>query len=103
MRKRNMSILIRVSNDEFDLINKKAQIANSNRNDYIINMVIFPKRIIVEPLKQVLRELKQLNKLLDGIPHEYATETEKSAIVESEVIINKIYQEVYLIARKGAV
>ena len=101
MRKRNMSILIRVSNDEFDLINQKASNAHSNRNDYIINMIIAPKRIIGESLKQVVRELKQLSKVLESISCETATESEKSAIMWSEAMINKIYQEVYLIARKG--
>ena len=98
-----MSILIRVSSDEYEQINKNAKKANSNRNDYIIDMVFAPKRIIGEPLKQVLRKLKQLNKLLDGIPYESATEAEKTAIVETEEIIKKIYREVYLIARKGAI
>ena len=50
MRKRNISILIRVSNDEFELINTKAEKANMNRNNYIINRVITPPIIVGETL-----------------------------------------------------
>ena len=101
MRKRNVSILIRVTDTEFELINKKAQKANCNRNDYIVNMIITPRKAIGDPLKHVLKEMKSLNKALMSLPYESASESEKSAIMESEILIEKMYQEVYHIARKG--
>lgn len=103
MRKRNRSVLIRVSNDEFELINTKATKDNMNRNDYIINRLITPPIIVGETLKGVLSELKQLKSILDCSPYKASTEGEKQALLNTELLIGKIYQEVYLIARKGVI
>ena len=81
MRKRNMSIWIRVSNDEFDLRNKNAQIANSKRNDYIINI---EKRKIIS--YEGLKYKDKMYYTLDDVPDSfYNIEYDKSKNVIPKV------------------
>ena len=101
MRKRNLAFIIRVTPAEFELINSKAQNANINRNDYVVGKLLSPQTVIGETLKDALSELKQISKALDPRHAPTATDSEKQALEDAAVLIENIYQEIYLIARKG--
>lgn len=59
-RKRGKQVIIRLSEDEYELYMEKVKKSNLSQNEYFIKCVTGKKIIVIEGLKEILTELKRI-------------------------------------------
>ena len=67
MRKRNISIPIRVTEQELSAIDKKANKARLSRTDYLITCALGKEITLVEDLKPILADLRRIGNNLNQL------------------------------------
>ena len=67
MRKRNISIPIRVTEKELNTINKKAEKARLSRTDYLITCALGKEITLIEDLKPILADLRRIGNNLNQL------------------------------------
>ncbi len=101
MRNRDISIPFRVTKDEQEGIDKKANKAKLNRTEYLIACALGKEITLVEDLKPILAELKRVGNNLNQLTKlaNMGKITEVN-LYESWTSLDKIYNEIFRLARR---
>ena len=104
MRKRNISIPIRVTEKELNTINKKAEKARLSRTDYLIACALGKEITLIEDLKPILADLRRVGNNLNQLTR-LANMNQIRAVNLNECaeMLSKTYEAIHELAkRKGS-
>ena len=103
MRKRNISIPIRVSQKELNLIDAKATKAGMNRTDYLIACAMNKRIAVIDDLAPLLAELRRIGNNLNQVTKlAHIGKIEAVSLAETKSVLAQTYEELRQLARKGA-
>ncbi len=103
MRKRNISIPIRVTPKELELIDKKAVKARLSRTEYLIACGTDKEITLVEDLKPILADLRRVGNNLNQLTRlANMGKIEAVFLAECHTALEGCYTAVHALARKRA-
>jgi len=103
LRKRSISIPLRVTEAERTAIDKKAEKAGMNRTDYLIACAMGKRITVIDDLTPLLAELRRIGNNLNQLTRlAHLGKIEAVSLAETNEILQKTYEELRLLARKGA-
>ena len=103
MRKRSISIPLRVTEAERTAIDKKAEKAGMNRTDYLIACAVGKRITVIDDLTPLLAELRRIGNNLNQLTRlAHLGKIEAVSLDETNEILQKTYEELRQLARKGA-
>ena len=102
MRKRNISIPIRVTEQELTAIDIKATRARMNRTDYLIACAICKHITVIDDLTPLLTELRRIgNNLNQVVKLAHLGKIEAIQLAETKDTLKKTYEGLVWLVRKG--
>ena len=102
MRKRNISIPIRVTEKELEAIDANAKAAKKNRTEYMISSAINKEITVIEDLRELIVQLKRIGNNLNQLTRKVnAYEVNVIDLEETCTELGNIYQAVFALARKA--
>ena len=102
MRKRNISIPIRVTEKELESIDANAKAAKKNRTEYMISSAINKEITVIEDLRELIVQLKRIGNNLNQLTRKAnAHEANVIDLEETCTELGNIYQAVFALARKA--
>ena len=102
MRKRNISIPIRVTEKELEAIDANAKAAKKNRTEYMISSAINKEITVIEDLRELIVQLKRIGNNLNQLTRKAnAHEVNVIDLEETCTELGNIYQAVFALARKA--
>ena len=102
MRKRNISIPIRVTEKELKAIDAKAAKAGMNRTDYLIACATNKRIAVIDDLTPLLTELRRVGNNLNQVTKlAHIGKITAVSLAETKSVLEQTYEELRLLARKG--
>lgn len=103
MRKRNVSIPIRVTEKELNAIDKKAEKACMNRTNYLVACAVGKRITVIDDLTPLLAELRRIGNNLNQLTRlAHLGKIEAISLAETNEALQQTYEELRQLARKGA-
>ena len=103
MRKRSISIPLRVTEAERTAIDKKAEKAGMNRTDYLIACAMGKRITVIDDLTPLLAELRRIGNNLNQLTRlAHLGKIEAISLAEANEVLQQTYEELRQLARKGA-
>ena len=103
MRKRSISIPIRVTEKELTTIDTKATKAGMNRTDFLVACAIGKRITVIDDLTPLLAELRRIGNNLNQLTKlAHLDKIETVSLAETNEVLQKTYEELRQLARKGA-
>ena len=103
MRKRSISIPIRVTEKELTAIDTKATKAGLNRTDYLVACAMDKRITVIDDLTPLLAELRRIGNNLNQLTRlAHLGKIEAISLAEANEILQQTYEELQQLARKGA-
>ena len=100
MRKRNISIPIRVTEKELKEIDAKALKAKKNRTEYLISSALGKEITIIDDLKEVTVQLRRIGNNLNQLTKKANShEIKVGDLEETNESLGEIYQAIFALAR----
>ena len=102
MRKRNISIPIRVTEKELQAIDANAKKAKKNRTEYMITSALGKEITVIEDLREMIVQLKRIGNNLNQLTRKVnAHEVNVIDLEETCTELGNVYQAVFALARKA--
>ena len=102
MRKRNISIPIRVTEMELEAIDEAAKKAKKNRTEYLISAALGKEITVINDLREMLTQLKRIGNNLNQLTRKAnAHEVEVVDLTEINNYMGEIYCAIFALARRG--
>ena len=102
MRKRNISIPIRVTEKELQAIDEAAKKAKKNRTEYLISAALGKEITVINDLREMLTQLKRIGNNLNQLTRKAnAHEVEVVDLTEINNSMGEIYRAIFALARRG--
>ena len=102
MRKRNISIPIRVTAKELQAIDEAAKKAKKNRTEYLISAALGKEITVINDLREMLTQLKRIGNNLNQLTRKAnAHEVEVVDLTEINHSMGEIYCAIFALARRG--
>ncbi|MBQ3019700.1 MAG: MobC family plasmid mobilization relaxosome protein [Clostridia bacterium] len=103
MRKRSISIPIRVTEKELTTIEIKATKAGMNRTDYLIACAVGKRTMVIDDLTPLLAELRRIGNNLNQLTRlAHLGKIEAISLAEANEVLQQTYEKLRQLARKGA-
>jgi len=103
LRKRSISIPIRVTEKELTTIEIKATKAGMNRTDYLIACAMGKHITVIDDLTPLLAELRRIGNNLNQLTRlAHLGKIEAISLAETNEVLQQTYEELRQLARKGA-
>ena len=103
MRKRSISIPMRVTEKELTTIETKATKAGMNRTDYLIACAVGKRITVIDDLTPLLAELRRIGNNLNQLTRlAHLGKIEAISLAETNEVLQQTYEELRQLARKGA-
>ena len=103
MRKRSISIPIRVTEKELTTIDTKATKAGMNRTDYLVACAMGKRITVIDDLTPLLAELRRIGNNLNQLTRlAHLGKIEAISLAETNEVLQQTYEELRQLARKGA-
>ena len=101
MRKRNISIPIRVSDKELAVIDKKAEKARLTRTEYLITCATGKEITLIEDLKPILADLRRIGNNLNQLTRlANMGKIEAVSLAECKTALTEAYAAIYALAKR---
>ena len=101
MRKRNIAIPIRVTEDELALIDTKAKKARLTRTEYLISCAVEKQLSFIEDLRGILSDLKRIsNKLTQLTRLANSGKIKVVSLAESCQALEEIYKDTHKLSQR---
>ena len=101
MRKRNISIPIRVTEQELSAIDKKANKTHLSRTDYLIACALGKEITLVEDLKPILADLRRIGNNLNQLTRlANMGKIETVFLAESRDALENCYTTIHALAKR---
>jgi uncharacterized protein (DUF1778 family) len=102
MRKRNISIPIRVTEKELEAIDEAAKKAKKNRTEYLISAALGKEITVINDLREMLTQLKRIGNNLNQLTRKAnAHEIDVVDLTEINNSMGEIYCAIFALARRG--
>jgi hypothetical protein len=103
LRKRSISIPIRVTEKELTTIETKATKAGMKRTDYLIACAVGKRITVIDDLTPLLAELRRIGNNLNQLTRlAHLGKIEAISLAETNEVLQQTYEELRQLARKGA-
>ena len=103
MRKRSISIPIRVTEKELSAIDAKATKAVMSRTDYLVSCAVGKRITVIDGLTPLLAELRRIGNNLNQLTRlAHLGKIEAVSLAEANEVLQQTYEELRQLARKGA-
>ena len=103
LRKRSISIPLRVTEAERTAIDKKAEKAGMNRTDFLVACAMGKRITVIDDLTPLLAELRRIGNNLNQLTRlAHLGKIEAISLAETNEVLQQTYEELRQLARKGA-
>lgn len=100
-RERDKQINFRLSAEELSIFDENVKRSNLKKSEYLRRCILEKDIIVIEDIKDMVLELKEMNKLLDNISSNQSDSSEdKEDIIKIKKDINKLFLEAVTAMRK---
>lgn len=100
-RERDKQINFRLSAEELSIFDENVKRSNLKKSEYLRRCILEKDIIVIEDIKDMVLELKEMNKLLDNISSNQSDSSEdKKDIIKIKKDINKLFLEAVTAMRK---
>lgn len=100
-RERDKQINFRLSAEELSIFDENVKRSNLKKSEYLRRCILEKDIIVIEDIKDMVLELKEMNKLLDNISSNQSDSLEdKEDIIKIKKDINKLFLEAVTAMRK---